>query len=246
MNYSFSIIIPVYNTSADVLSETLSSIASAYASECSNIVNVVEILVINDGSSICYENLKSSSHRGINIRWIFHSQNLGRSAARNTGIEHAQGDLISFIDSDDVFLPVYFSELKNALTIASGERFDFFTFGYYINRFPVLRQYKLLSNSLENYMQSKYFHISSAVFHKSCIGNLRFSTRLEAGEDIEFLQALILKSIGLHTNVPITRYNFNYKSYDVYRPKIMRIAKYFLKHMFLRLLRAGPRNSIVA
>jgi glycosyltransferase involved in cell wall biosynthesis len=89
-----SVIIPVYNSEVSV-AETLSSvIAQTYRD--------LEIIIVDDGSTdnsidICQqfpdERIK-----------IVHQKNRGLAGARNTGIRHAQGEFLAFIDSDDVWL----------------------------------------------------------------------------------------------------------------------------------------------
>ena len=90
-----SVIIPVYNSEKTV-AETLESVlAQTYRD--------LEVIVVDDGSTdksieIC---------RGFNderIR-IVHQKNRGLAGARNTGIRHAQGEFLGFVDSDDVWLP---------------------------------------------------------------------------------------------------------------------------------------------
>ncbi len=39
---------------------------------------------------------------------VFHQENNGLAAARNTGLDHARGDLIAMVDSDDVLLSEYY------------------------------------------------------------------------------------------------------------------------------------------
>jgi glycosyltransferase involved in cell wall biosynthesis len=63
---------------------------------------VKEVLVVDDGST---ENLETAiaGHEG-NVRLIRHEDNRGIAAARNTGIKNATGQLIAFLDSDDLWL----------------------------------------------------------------------------------------------------------------------------------------------
>ena len=107
-----SIIVPVYNV-APYLREALDSIVNQTYKE-------LEILIIDDGSTdgssaIC-EEYASSDPR---IKLI-HQSNKGLSGARNTGLEHATGDLVAFIDSDDSVSPVFIESLVNAMTSSSA------------------------------------------------------------------------------------------------------------------------------
>lgn len=92
-NLLFSIIVPVYN-SAQYLRECLDSILQ-------QTVDCYEILLIENGSTdaspqICdfYETQYS------NVR-TYHIPNGGLSDARNYGVNHADGNYLVFIDSDD-------------------------------------------------------------------------------------------------------------------------------------------------
>ncbi|MEG1585469.1 MAG: glycosyltransferase [Bacteroidales bacterium] len=92
-----SIIVPVYNVES-YLHACIDSI------RCQSFSSF-ELILVNDGSpdncgSIC-ERYKVRDQRIT----VVHQTNRGLSAARNTGIDIAQGTYITFIDSDDVIAP---------------------------------------------------------------------------------------------------------------------------------------------
>lgn len=92
-----SIIVPIYN-SVIFLDNCINSIINQS-------YHNIEIILIDDGSTdnslnICY-NYKNLDSR---IR-IFHQKNRGISAARNKGLEMANGEYIAFCDNDDILHP---------------------------------------------------------------------------------------------------------------------------------------------
>ena len=97
-----SVIVPVYNVK-DYLKDCLNSIVLQSYSH-------MEILLIDDGSTdgsgdICDEYAKKDSR----IK-VFHQKNLGLSAARNVGLNHMNGEYLTFVDSDDT-ISKFFLEL---------------------------------------------------------------------------------------------------------------------------------------
>lgn len=90
-----SIIVPVYNV-ADYLAKCLDSLLAQDLPK-----NEYEIIVVNDGSTdnSC-EIAQNYANRYANVTLIT-QENQGLSGARNTGIKHAKGDYIQFVDSDD-------------------------------------------------------------------------------------------------------------------------------------------------
>lgn len=87
-----SIIIPIYNVEK-YLNECLSSIVG---------FDDIEIILVNDYTPDDSVSIaKSYMDRYDNIRLFHHNINKGLGAARNTGIKHARGKYIFFLDSDD-------------------------------------------------------------------------------------------------------------------------------------------------
>ena len=104
-----SVIVPVYNTPSEYLRECFDSLTVQILPEC-------EFIIVLDGSpdaaiSICEE------YAGKDSRFkIFNQPHSGVSAARNFGIDHAQGKYIAFVDGDDFLLGAKALEnVKNAL-----------------------------------------------------------------------------------------------------------------------------------
>ncbi len=88
-----SVIIPVYNVEK-YLGKCLDSIINQTLKE-------IEIIVIDDGSTDKSHNiLEKYSNKDNRIKMIT-QENQGLSGARNTGVENAKGEFLSFIDSDD-------------------------------------------------------------------------------------------------------------------------------------------------
>jgi glycosyltransferase involved in cell wall biosynthesis len=89
-----SVIIPTFNRQDFILR----AVSSVLAQKGVNF----ELIVVDDGSSDkTREFLLPFMDR---ITYIY-QENSGVSAARNTGIRQAKGDLIAFLDSDDEYLP---------------------------------------------------------------------------------------------------------------------------------------------
>lgn len=102
-----TVIVPVYNI-LDCLPRCVHSItAQTYEN--------LEILLVDDGSTdgtgeLC-DRLCDEDSR---IR-VFHKENGGSSSARNVGLDHASGEYIGFVDSDDYIEPDMYEKLLKAI-----------------------------------------------------------------------------------------------------------------------------------
>ena len=60
----------------------------------------LEIIVVCDGQDEHVRQLSQTFHGYYPLRWIFHPNNRGLPAARNTGAREAEGDIVLFLDDD--------------------------------------------------------------------------------------------------------------------------------------------------
>ena len=109
-----SVVVPVYNV-AQYLAACLDSIAQ-------QTVGDLEVVMVDDGSTdesgALAERYVASDPRFRLVR----QENAGLGAARNTGVEHASGEFLAFVDSDDV-LPQHAYEVMLGTLDQTGSDF---------------------------------------------------------------------------------------------------------------------------
>lgn len=89
-----SVIIPTFQRQASTEAAIRSVLAQG--------IGDIEVIVVDDASQPPFALPDGLQHEAVRI--VRHSQNLGPAAARNTGIDNASGEWISFLDSDDVLI----------------------------------------------------------------------------------------------------------------------------------------------
>ena len=223
-----SIIVPVYNVEP-YLRQCLDSVLGQTFKN-------FEVLLVNDGSSdssgdICREYVEKDSRFH-----YFEKENGGLSDARNYGIERAQGEYLTFIDSDDfvnekhlenLFLA---SRLTNAdITIGGFSRFENGTFWLYQDYFSSDSLVSFTSaqaiQHLDSMFDVPFLNFSTAwgkLFKRELFSELRFPYGKYA-EDQFIIWKLYLKARSIYT--------FNVDSY-VYRINKNGMSSVFsLKHL---------------
>ena len=166
-----SVIVPIYNVSEYLPKCIESIINSTYKN--------LEIILVDDGSTdassvICDDYAKMDSR----IK-VIHKKNGGLSDARNKGIDIANGEYISFVDSDD-----YIDDNLYEYTIKEfDENIDIIVFGRYIEyetktdiSVPQKNYITTGKNALIDLANFKGFDMAvwDKIYKKSIIGNLRF------------------------------------------------------------------------
>ncbi|HMG74671.1 MAG TPA: glycosyltransferase family 2 protein [Pyrinomonadaceae bacterium] len=96
-----SVVIPAYNV-APYISETLTTVFAQTFDD-------FEVIIVNDGSPDTEEFERAIQPYRERLVYL-KQENRGASAARNTGLRAARGELIAFLDADDLWAPNYLEE----------------------------------------------------------------------------------------------------------------------------------------
>lgn len=111
-----SVVIPHYNSSETIFRAVRSALAQTY--------EVLEIIVIDDCSDRAHkERLEGILALDPKVRLLTLEHNQGPGAARNAGWDSAQGDWVSFLDSDDAWHPRKL-EIQIGVVALLGEAVD--------------------------------------------------------------------------------------------------------------------------
>lgn len=198
-----SIIIPVYNT-AQYLMGCLDSIIAAIKRIPDNIQ--VEIICINDGSTDNSLAILQKYAAENDFFSIINQKNTGASAARNTGLEKASGDVIAFIDADDRIHPRYFEIMLRIMNKTNADAVacdniripaEDFVEGWKPAEISETRIVSKMSHRgvLDTDHLNRY--IWGRLYKRELIGENRFDTTLSLGEDTAFTLQIICKKEDL-------------------------------------------------
>ena len=175
-----SIIVPIYNVSP-YLQLCLESIEKQTYPH-------FEVLLINDGSrdnskDICQEFI----HKDKRFRY-FEQENLGISAARNTGILNSNGEFITFIEGDDFVDPNYLEELYHTalkndseIVVASYKEFNENDNNYYIHVFDDKEEH-FIQNELIQKREIEFETSWGILFHKRLFETILFPVGKSVGD----------------------------------------------------------------
>lgn len=106
----FSVVIPVYNRTLEVLS-VLNSLES-------QIFKDFEVVIIDDGSTEVVSSHVAQRY-GFPVTCL-RQENAGGGVARNNGILNAKGKYIAFLDSDDFFTPDKLSTVREWIEVTGA------------------------------------------------------------------------------------------------------------------------------
>lgn len=111
-NPAVSIVLPAFNRAGSIRMAVESVLRQSFAD--------FELLVVDDGSTDGTM-AQLADITDPRVRLLANPQNMGASAARNTGIQAACGDWVAFQDSDDEWLPQKLAKQMARLEQASRE-----------------------------------------------------------------------------------------------------------------------------
>ncbi len=192
VKFKFSVIIPVYNAEK-YIEETIESVIE----QTIGFEKSIQLILINDGSAdnseeICLKYKNQYPHNIVYIK----QENAGVSAARNNGIKLVEGELTTFLDSDDLwsrdsFEVVYSNYQKRPDISLFSCKMVFFDAKK--GNHPLNYKYKKdkVVDILEDY-QYPQLSSSSLFVKSSVIKNYSYDKSIKYSEDNKFINEILL------------------------------------------------------
>jgi glycosyltransferase involved in cell wall biosynthesis len=179
--YLVSVIIPTYNRANIIQSAINSAIAQTYKN--------TEIIIVDDGSNDATADLIAGF--GNKVKFIY-KENGGVSSARNLGIRKSSGELIAFLDSDDVWLPeklekqVSFFEQNPDFGMVLCDCFFMNESREITDRFSRRQNLPNDGYILEDVFQNPYLVPSSVLVRKEVLDEIgSFDEQISTAEDLD-------------------------------------------------------------
>lgn len=194
-----SVVLPTYNR-VELLSRAIDSVLTQADEK-------LELIIINDGST---DNTAAliEGFKDERIRYIPFVQNKGIGQARNAGVAAARGELIAFVDSDDVWLPnkliyqmdvmstypeieLLFGDFHNLNRVDGSEDLGFKQTKAGLDLLqtrPLEADLYLVENGLaEALLIRNFFATPTVMFRKTIIEKVgNYNVKLSGPEDFEF------------------------------------------------------------
>lgn len=176
-----SVIVPIYNAESTI-KQCVDSILSLDYKD-------FELLLIDDGSqdgslAICDEYAKQD----VRVT-VYHKENGGVSSARNVGLDKAQGEWITFIDSDDEVSSDYLSDIEERYEDVIFKSYKKILENNFIEDLCFSNEQRTtLPSFIHSHLTSSLLRAPWAkIYKKSIVCNLRFPTDMKIGEDAWFV-----------------------------------------------------------
>lgn len=181
-----SVIVPIYNTE-EYIEKCVKSLQKQTYSD-------LQIILVNDGSEDCSLQVMRELEQEDDRIVVVDKKHSGLSATKNAGLDVADGEYISFVDSDDWVDPEMYEKMlaqikENQADAAYCEWTEEYSDGSSDikgrdgKKMVVLRGNEILE---EHFRNKIYMRTSSGLISKDMIENIRFDTNLQPGEEMLF------------------------------------------------------------
>lgn len=238
-----SVIVPVYNVEG-YIEQCIRSIQSQTYKN-------LEVIIVDDGSpdnSI----VKAKSLTDGDPRFIYIQQeNGGLSAARNTGLEHATGEYVTFIDSDDFLFEASIEMMYHGLKLSHAEisigafcRFDdvnFIFYDYGSFKFELLSPEELLERQDNQVLALRlmFWTAWGKLYKKELFADIRFPVG-QCYEDAAISWKLFMKTQhACYLNQPLYVYRSNPSSISQNFKLEYNVHLEFLKERIVKMNEIG-------
>ena len=195
MAFKFSVVMAVFNKQ-DYIAEAIDSIINQSLDFRKNI----QMVIVNDKSTDNTLEIleKYQSDYPDNIVLISNEKNMGPAYSRNVGLEHAEGEFINFLDSDDTISEYAFKHADYFLR--NHEEIDMVSIPIYyfgVKRGPHNLNFKFKTDQvIDLEKHPAYIQLSgpSSFIRAKTIKNYSFNNNLRVSEDALLINQMLLKN----------------------------------------------------
>lgn len=168
------VVIPTYNRSKIIVNGLNSLIKQN--------LQTWKAFIVDDGSTDDTQEVVESFNDS-RLKYIY-QQNAERSSARNNGIEHANGEWICFLDSDDEYTPEHLSSIAEFIEKENPAP-GLISTGLLISNGKELKKKDFLSlqNNILVEIGEKFLIPTQVCVHRSILEKEKFDTRFRLWED---------------------------------------------------------------
>lgn len=194
-----SIIMPAYNSERYIAESIESVLVQTYQNW--------ELIIVDDGSTdLTAEIVKEKADLDDRIKY-FYQTNGKQGKARNTGIKNSKGELIAFLDSDDLWIP---EKLEIQISFLEQHSIDLlFSDGYlFINNtsntngsFQIIKGYHQGPDAIELFLDHNRIPLLSVLTYKSIInkvGGFEESEQIQNVEDYHLWLKLLIEGYSVY------------------------------------------------
>lgn len=217
-NTLVSVIIPIYNSATYMQPCVESVLQQTYRS--------IEIILVNDGSTDLSEQICKRYAEDDQRVCVITKENGGPGSARNTGLDSAKGELVCFVDCDDILaeeaIEIMVGEINKGFDIVQCRSYKVYADSREDKEFWPCERIELEKiDGMKNYLYAARpiikFSVWAKLIRKNVIGSLRFSD-LRIREDVLFNAYLIDRCMKL-VYIPQTLYYVTIRESSVSRSK---------------------------
>ncbi len=196
----FSVIMPVYNRSLFIDNSINSVLRQDFID--------FELICVDDMSiDSSVEIIEKFMKQDARVKIVRHPENLGRCAARNSGIQNASTKWVCFLDSDDLYLPNHLTVLRRL--ISSFPEYDAFATSIKSDAENVHKESgkikeKISIVRLKDVIASNILPPNVLCYNKEKIKTTFGDENIPVSEDWLFSRNLLLETDFVKTNIKTT------------------------------------------
>ncbi len=216
-----SVIIPNFNRKAELQRAVDSVLAQDY--------ETLEVIVIDDASTVDVS-LSFTPTDSQRLRWITLSRNRGGATARNAGIDAARGEIVAFLDSDDVWTSDKLTRQVDGY-LADGRPEDCVYYSQVVmdrgeERLLLPERAMAADEGVGDYLfpwRGNLIHTSSLLMSASLARKVRFTDDLRIHQDVDFCLRLQQQGARFQFHPePLSRWHAEARKDRMsYRPKFL-------------------------